>query len=163
MTSCISCHDRGRVTADGPAWDAYPLSYPRNGHTPQATLQALRGAPVDAMTSATPYHLHDRPPAIAGLTAVERRGEAIYQRNCAFCHAADGTAKNWIGRFMSPHPRDLTSAAAMQGMTRKRLRRVIEEGLPESSMPAWKSVLNEQEIAAVVAYVGRVFHPLEES
>jgi mono/diheme cytochrome c family protein len=27
-------------------------------------------------------------------------------------------------------------------------------------MPAWKSVLTEAEIQAVIAYIGRAFHPL---
>jgi cytochrome c oxidase cbb3-type subunit 3 len=90
---------------------------------------------------------------------MEQQGEALFQANCSFCHAADGTARNWIGSFMEPHPRDLTSPAAMSGMTQDRLRTVIHEGLPGTSMPAWKSVLSDPEIEAVIAYVGRAFHP----
>jgi cytochrome c oxidase cbb3-type subunit 3 len=28
---------------------------------------------------------------VAGLEARERRGEKLFQANCAFCHGADGT------------------------------------------------------------------------
>ena len=113
------------------------------------------------MTSATPYHLHGRPPKLQGLTESEQRGEKLFQQNCAFCHAADGTARNWIGSFMEPHPRDLTKSPVMDTMTRTRLRTVIRDGLPGTSMPAWKSVLSEQQVEDVISYVARAFHPLQ--
>ena len=68
------------------------------------------------------------PPKLEGLTETEQRGETLFQQNCAFCHAADGTARNWIGSFMEPHPRNLTKSAAMDSMTRTRLRTVIRDG-----------------------------------
>jgi cytochrome c oxidase cbb3-type subunit 3 len=161
MNSCISCHDRARVDDAGPAWDARPLSYPRNGFNPGDDLgKPQEWDKVDAVTSATPYHLHDRAPRLAGLSAQERRGEALFQANCAFCHAADGTARNWIGSFLEPHPRDLTAPANMKHMTRGRLAATIREGLPGTSMPAWKDVLSDSDVDALVAYIGRAFHPL---
>jgi cytochrome c oxidase cbb3-type subunit 3 len=153
LSSCISCHDRGAADGDATAWDARPLSYPRNNYVPG-------GSPIDAMTSATPFAQHDVPKKIAGLTREERRGARLFQRNCAFCHGADGTGKNWIGSFLEPHPRNLTDPTAMAGMTRGRLIGVIGEGLPGTSMPAWKSVLDDAEIRAVAAYVNRAFHRL---
>jgi len=105
--------------------------------------------------------VHDRKPALNQPNPLEREGETLYQRNCAFCHAADGTAKSWIGRFLEPHPRDLTDPAAMAGMTRERLARVIEDGLEGTSMPGWKSVLAPREIQAVMAYMNRAFHPIQ--
>jgi cytochrome c oxidase cbb3-type subunit III len=157
MSSCISCHDRAKVSEPGAPWESRPLSYPRNGFTPGDTTK------LDAITSATPYHLHDKVPQLAALSREERRGETIFQQNCAFCHAADGTGRNWIGSFLEPHPRDLTSSAFMSTMTRKKLSGVIRDGLPESSMPAWKSVLKDDEIQALIAYISRAFYPLATS
>ncbi len=154
LGACITCHDRARVLDEGKPWDKFPLSYPRN--------QYLPGAPPDATTGASPYAKHDVPPEIPNLSAAERRGEKLFQDNCAFCHAADGTGRNWIGSFLQPHPRDLTDPANMGAMTRSRLRGVIRDGLPGTSMPAWKSVLEQQEIEALIAYVSRAFHPLRE-
>lgn len=154
MSACVSCHDRARVDDPGLPWDSRPLSYPRNGFEPGDTEK------LDAITSATPYHLHDKAPRLAGLSPQEHRGETIFQQNCAFCHAADGTARNWIGSFLEPHPRDLTSQAFMATMTRERLSAVIRDGLPGTSMPAWKSVLADDDIPALVAYIARAFHPL---
>ena len=168
MTACVSCHDRAKENDSQIRWESRPVSYPRNQYSPgdqeaaktrNAPVDA-QNEPVDAMTSATPYHLHDRPPKLQGLTESERRGEALFQNNCAFCHAADGTARNWIGSFMEPHPRDLVHSPVMQTMTRTRLRNVIRDGLTGTSMPAWKSVLSERQIQDIIAYVSRAFHPL---
>ncbi|MDH4233639.1 MAG: c-type cytochrome [Gallionella sp.] len=166
MASCISCHDRAHVTRKVARWESRPLSYPRNQFSPGDYPPAFTPGeypPVDAMASASPYRLHDRPPKLSNLTAVERHGETLYQQNCAFCHAADGTSRNWIGSFMEPHPRDLTSSDTMSTMTRARMKTVIREGLPGTSMPAWKSVLSENEVEAVIAYVNRAFYPLAPS
>jgi cytochrome c oxidase cbb3-type subunit III len=168
MSSCVSCHDHARTNNADVIWETRPVSYPRNQYSPgdqptpakAGSTNAKSKSSLDAMSSASPYLLHDRAPVLAGLSATERRGEKLFQQNCAFCHAADGTARNWIGSFMEPHPRDLTSPKAMAGMTRTRLRTVIHEGLPGTSMPAWESVLSEQQVDDVIAYVARAFHPL---
>lgn len=164
MSACVSCHDLANVNNKGLPWDSHPLSYPRNHFAPgdYPSPDKKVSAKVDAISGASPYALHDRPPHLSGLTTVEHHGETLYQHNCAFCHAADGTARNWIGSFMEPHPRDLTSSTAMSGMTKTRLDKVILEGLPGTSMPAWKSVLSEADIKALIAYVGRAFHPLKD-
>jgi len=159
MTTCVSCHDRAKVGNEGNSWDSRPLSYPRNGFSP-ADAEARAQGHVDAIASATPYHLHDKAPQVPGLSAQERRGEALFQQNCAFCHAADGTARNWIGSFLEPHPRDLTSDAFMRSATRERLANAIRDGLPGTSMPSWKSVLTDADIESIVAYISRAFHPV---
>jgi len=162
MSSCVSCHDRALVNDEGVHWESRPVSYPRNRYSPGDNPQtdAKRESGNDAVSSASPYLLHERAPNLENLTELERRGEALFQQNCAFCHAADGTGRNWIGSFLESHPRDLTSSKAMAGMTKSRLRKVIREGLVGTSMPAWKSVLSEQQIDDVIAYVDRAFHPL---
>jgi len=150
LSSCVSCHDRARVTDAGPAWSARPLSYPRAGFVFDPA------APADAVSGASVYAKHDIAPRIANLTARQKRGERLYQENCAFCHAADGTGMNWIGRFMEPPARDLTRFDA-QTMPRPRLVATIRDGLAGTSMPAWRDVLAPDEIEAIADYVGRAF------
>lgn len=154
MSSCVSCHDRAQVGEPGAAWESHALSYPRNGFVPGDSQR------VDTVSGASPYHLHDQAPRLVELSAQELRGQTLFQENCAFCHAADGTGRNWIGSFLQPHPRDLTAPSFMRTMTAQRLADVIREGLPGTSMPAWKSVLSQPQIQAIVAYVARAFHPL---
>lgn len=151
LSTCITCHDRARVADDGPLWDPRAVSYPRGGFSFRQ--------PVDAVSGATTYARHDVAPVIDDLSDEERRGEALFQANCAFCHAADGTGRNWIGSFLDPHPRDLTDAAAMAGMTRERLVTVIRDGLPGTTMSAWRTVLDAGEIAAIAGYIQRAFQP----
>lgn len=156
LSACVTCHDRGAGTQDDTVWDARPLSFPRGNFS-------LANPPkIDAMTGATPYALHDIVPKAKGLRPIEKRGEKLFQNNCAFCHGADGTGKNWIGQFLEPHARNLRDPAFMTGMTRQRLSHVIREGLPNTSMPAWKDVLGSGDIRALSAYINRVFHPLKD-
>jgi len=154
LETCITCHDKGSLDSSDITWEARPLSYPRNNFSFSAPPK------IDAATSASPYALHDIRPRLKRLTHLEKKGESLFQSNCAFCHAADGTGKNWIGSFLEPHPRNLRDAESMREMTRERFARVVREGLPNTSMPAWKSVLSSAEIEAIADYVNRVFHPL---
>jgi cytochrome c oxidase cbb3-type subunit 3 len=150
LATCVSCHDHGRVADPGPAWRAQAISYPRAGYVP--------GAGLDGISGASPYRLHERAPALPQAGEAERRGEALFQGNCAFCHGADGTGRNWIGSFLERAPRDLTSRRAMAGMSRERLAEVIRTGLPGTSMPAWGAVLSREQIEDLVAYLARAFN-----
>jgi cytochrome c oxidase cbb3-type subunit 3 len=157
MSTCISCHDRARVVDAGPVWAARPLSYPRLGFAPgDAQL------PVDAVSSASVYAKHEVAPLVANLSAIEREGQALFQSNCAFCHGADGSGKNWIGQFMEPKARDLTQYSA-RSMPPALLRQRIREGLPGTSMPAWQHVLQAEQIDALAAYVERAMFRSERS
>jgi len=165
MSSCVTCHDRARVEDEGVIWDHQADSYPRNDVTPARLAQRFSAghAPKlrpDTTSGATPYAQHDTAPVFSDLTAQQRRGEALFQANCAFCHAADGTGKNWIGSFLQPHPRNLTDATGMSAMTRQHVRQVIRNGVKGSTMSAWKSVLTDEQIDSIIAYIQRAFSPL---
>jgi len=162
LSTCIICHDRGHKDGNIAIWETTPLSYPRNGYSNKTPAPPPPAQKPDAITSASPYVLHEIPPKVADMTALERKGEKLFQNNCAFCHAADGTGKNWIGSFLIPHPRNLRDPEFMDTMTRTRLSATIHEGLPGSSMPAWKSVLSEKEITSIIAYVSKAFYPLPD-
>ena len=148
MQSCISCHDRARVINEGPVWELRALSFPRKHYT--------HTAPVDVISGASPYALHDRPPETETLSKAQQRGAQLYQENCAFCHAADGTARNWIGSFLEPRPRDLTGEQ-MADLDNGRLRAVIMDGIEGTSMPAWKHVLDKDQIGDILDYIREVF------
>jgi cytochrome c oxidase cbb3-type subunit III len=175
LGSCVSCHDGG-AKREAPVWETRAVSFPLNVdacascHAYSAALHD-RAPPADATHGGKvkredyvsgPYARHDKAPELVGATPLERRGEALFQKNCAFCHAADGTGKNWIGTFMEPHPRDLTDPQFRRAATRERLARAIRDGLPGTSMPAWKSVLPPADTEALVAYVRRGFGPYAE-
>lgn len=100
---------------------------------------------------------HDRPPVLSDPTPIEARGEWLYREGCAQCHAADGRGANWIGRFLQPHPPDLTDPATIIRLNDVRLKQVILDGLADTSMPAFRSVLSPGDADAIAAYMKRAF------
>ncbi|HED40026.1 MAG TPA: c-type cytochrome [Chromatiales bacterium] len=161
ISACVTCHDRSKVEEEGEWWSPRAVSFPRGGYSNKAssTVALTFERDLDALSSATPFARHEIAPEVAGLTPQQRLGEQIFQANCAFCHGATATGRNWVGSFLQPPPRDLTDAEAMAGMTHQRLTQVITEGLVDTTMPAWRGVLSREEIDAVAAYVMRVFVP----
>ncbi|MBN4063260.1 c-type cytochrome [Cardiobacterium sp. AH-315-I02] len=146
MSSCISCHDRAVVENEGPIWELRPLSYPRKHYDHRA--------PLDSISGASPYQLHEQIPDTTNMTKQQQRGGALFQQNCAFCHGGAATGKNWIGRFMEPAARDLTSDEITQRPD-EQLLLAIRDGRPNTSMPAWKQVLNDKQINAIISYLKR--------
>lgn len=176
ISACVTCHDQGKKTEETARWELRAVSYPPNASSclschnrdgaslpekPEARspTYVARSKPHD---SGDPHEIHDRPPRLSGLTAQQLEGERLYQANCAFCHAADGTGRNWIGSFIEPHPANFTDGAVMARMTRARMHQSIKDGIAGTSMPAWGNVLDPASIAAIVSYVERAFHPLAE-
>ncbi|VAX13378.1 Cytochrome c oxidase subunit CcoO [hydrothermal vent metagenome] len=153
LDTCITCHDRANVENEGPEWEASAVSFPRNN-------TSFSYPQVDNISEASVYARHEVPPVVASLDKKEKRGAQLFRANCAFCHGADGTGKNWIGSFLEPRPRDLTDPKIMQAMTVQRLRHAIEYGLTDTTMPAWKDVLKKKEIDALIAYINAAFYPL---
>jgi cytochrome c oxidase cbb3-type subunit 3 len=154
LTSCITCHDRAVVSDEGEIWSKQSVSYPRNNYS--HTL-------VDAVSSASVYAKHDIDPQLDKLSYRASQGKKLWRQNCAFCHAADGTGDNWIGSFLEPKPRDLTNENFMRNMTMELLLERIRNGLKNTSMPAWKNVLSDNEIRQIISYIDEAFYPFEEN
>ena len=152
LTSCVTCHDRAIVSDEGEIWSKQSISYPRNNYS---------HTELDAVSSASIYARHDIPPAVKNLSVEAARGKQLWQQNCAFCHAADGTGENWIGSFLEPKPRNLTDTAFMREMTRELLVLRIRDGIENTSMPGWKNVLGEDQIHQIISYIEQAFHPLK--
>ena len=146
MLSCVSCHDRAVVNDEGPIWELRPLSYPRKHYSHKT--------PLDSISGASPYQLHEQIPETKNLSRQQQRGGVLFQENCAFCHGADATGKNWIGSFIEPHAHDLTNAEITKRQD-EQLLQTIRNGLPNTSMPAWKQVLNDKQIKDIIRYMKR--------
>ena len=153
LTSCITCHDRANVEREGDIWKKQSISYPRNNYSHTT---------IDAISSASIYARHDIAPSVDNLTSDALKGKTLWQHNCAFCHAADGTGENWIGSFLEPKPRNLTGAGFMEGITRASLLERIKNGINNTSMPAWKNVLSDSEIGQIISYIDEAFYPIAD-
>jgi cytochrome c oxidase cbb3-type subunit 3 len=149
-SACVSCHDQPNSGGSRAIWETRAVSYPRQHYS-------HREAPLDIVSAASPYARHDVPVVPKNMTDQQRQGMQLYQDNCAFCHAPDGTAQNWIGSFLEPRPRDFTSRDFALHEAPEAFREVVKHGIPNSSMPAWRHVLTDEEIDAIVSYIAAAF------
>lgn len=89
----------------------------------------------------------------SGDAASATAGQVIYDTNCASCHGAGGAGDGVAGTALTPKPADLRDIPEGDDFI---FWRVSEGGAMEpfnSSMPAWKGVLSEDEIWQVVTYI----------
>ena len=87
-------------------------------------------------------------------------GKVVYVKWCAGCHGDDGAGDGEAARYMLPHPRDFTGAiyqirstASGELPTDADLLRAIDDGLPGTAMPGWKTRLSDRERRDVLAYL----------
>ncbi len=71
-------------------------------------------------------------------------GKAIYESKCKACHAEAG--KGLIGP-------NLTDNQFIHGESYTDMLNVIENGVPEKGMIAWKTLLNQVQIQEVASYI----------
>ncbi len=86
-----------------------------------------------------------------GTTTVVLDGAQIYSQRCALCHGPEGKGDGPASASLNPKPRNHTDGAYMNALSDEAVLLVIHEG--KGAMPAWKSVLSEAEIQAVLKHV----------
>jgi len=92
------------------------------------------------------------------VTAAQQSpGKALYDRDCAFCHGADGRADTPVGRILKPRPRRFADPVEMARLTDDLIYRAIKEGKPGTAMASWGKVLSEAQIGDLMDYI----HQLE--
>ena len=97
----------------------------------------------------------------AGLSGQDvTRGKDLYDKWCAECHGESGAGDGSAASYMLPRPRDFTRAlyqirttASGELPTDDDIRRVIDDGMPGTAMPAWKTRLSSSERDDLVEYL----------
>lgn len=151
LSACVSCHDRAVVSDDGAIWEGRPLSWPRNKYSHKRSFEKAEG--VDDVSGASVYGIHDIENIYVPRSESEKKGQIIFQNNCAFCHAPDGSGKHWIGQFIEPHPKNFTQAGVAEIYTKQELTEIISKGKMNTAMPAWRYVLTDEQINDVVSFM----------
>lgn len=153
-SACISCHE-GRL-AQPPALG---LAMQQNGAAAQsgAAQTDLWSGRVEHVDEYDVPTIHDVAPVIEAPTLSERQGAELYTAACAECHAADGTGRNWIGKFLQPNPPDFTASAFGRDFSLAEFARTTLEPPAGTSMPSFRGVLSETEAGAIADYVRRAF------
>jgi mono/diheme cytochrome c family protein len=82
-------------------------------------------------------------------------GESLYQANCSSCHGATGEGDGPAASGLNPKPKNL--AQGQTSMEDSYLYwRIAEGGLMEpfnSVMPAWRGLLEEEQIWQIITYI----------
>jgi len=82
-------------------------------------------------------------------------GESLYQANCSSCHGIGGEGDGVASRGLNPKPKNLAETQSKQSDAYLYWR-ISEGGLMEpfnSLMPAWRGLLDEDQIWQIITYV----------
>jgi len=87
----------------------------------------------------------------------EVRGHEIYQLYCAHCHGLGGKGDGPLAYGLAVPPRDFRDRPHMErrsdGELAEHIRQGCERSHSNTMMPNWASVLTDEDIASVVAYI----------
>jgi len=92
-----------------------------------------------------------------GLLGDVVKGRRFYLKNCFTCHGRSGDGNGPRSSFIKPAPRNFLSSVSRESLNRPALYRAISKGKAGTVMPAWSSVLDEQQIADVAEFVFTTF------
>jgi mono/diheme cytochrome c family protein len=87
-------------------------------------------------------------------------GRRIYDKECAFCHGADGSANTDAAKVLRPKPRNLADPTEMARVDDGRMYAAIKLGRAGTAMAGWGDLLTPAEIIHVMRYVRSLQHPL---
>jgi mono/diheme cytochrome c family protein len=95
---------------------------------------------------------NDKNPIVYSADAAKEGGEH-FQHHCQICHGLDGQNTGVpFAEQMSPPVADLASKD-VQDYTDGQLRWIIQNGIGPSGMPAWKGILEDDEMWKIVHYI----------
>jgi mono/diheme cytochrome c family protein len=109
--------------------------------------RALADSPPADMTLAFPH----------GLVGQVERGRQFYMNNCFTCHRQQGQGDGPRSGFINPRPRNFITAESRRTLNRPALFRAIARGKQGTVMPAWATVLDNQQIVDVAEFVFQAF------
>jgi mono/diheme cytochrome c family protein len=123
------------------------------GNTP-----APAGSAVQALDRpAPPEEFVNKESPGMGSSDVEN-GKRLYDVNCASCHGEKGLGDGPSAAMLSPKPLPIATEAANLSDAYM-FWRISKGGLMQpfkSAMPAWNSILTEEEIWQVIAYIRKL-------
>ena len=118
-----------------------------SGNGAAVARRSLTDLPPADMTLAFPY----------GLVGDVERGRQFYMGNCFTCHGQEGRGDGPRSGFINPRPRNFIAAESRRTLNRPALFRAIARGKPGTVMPAWATVLDNQQIVDVAEFVFQSF------
>lgn len=91
--------------------------------------------------------------ALAPRAYAAADGATLYHNYCSVCHGDKGDGKSRATGSLSTVPRDFTSAASKQELSRERIAAVIAHGKAGTAMVGWKTQLSSADIDVLAEHV----------
>ena len=86
-------------------------------------------------------------------------GKFLFAANCASCHGDTGAGNGPAAGALAPSPTNFH----LKKPTQDRAWDVLENGVPGTAMPPWRSQLNAEERQALVEFVRSLYDPPQET
>jgi hypothetical protein len=86
----------------------------------------------------------------------QAKGALLYREDCIHCHGAPGISPEPFSQGLYPAPANLLSGAIQSEWNSAQLYWIVGNGLKLTGMPAFASIYEKEEIAAVIALVERL-------
>jgi mono/diheme cytochrome c family protein len=111
-------------------------------------------APAQAGAAASKTPLLDMAALLPnGMVGNAKRGGEFFKENCATCHGSKGDGRGARAASLTPKPRNFLDPASRTELNRPAIFNAVQGGKTGTAMPAWGTVLNEQQIADVSEFV----------
>ncbi len=81
----------------------------------------------------------------------------LYQKYCSACHGEKGNGQSRAVGALNPPPKDFTSPAVQQELSRERMIISVTHGRPDTAMVGWGNKLSPQQIENIVDYIRATF------
>lgn len=109
----------------------------------------------EGMHESVRHHAREvRTPATLGRAEVILQGAALYRAHCLQCHGGPGVSQAAIGKSMQPVPGPLVDAG--RRWKPAELYWITRNGIKMSGMPAWGFHLDDDQLWALVAFIGKL-------
>lgn len=114
-----------------------------HSHSPNQHMAGMHNVPEEAAAVPNP---------IAATDESMEAGEQIFATNCTVCHGQSGRGDGPGAAGLEKPPANLTEAH-VQELSDGALFYIVSHGRPDTPMPAWNNILNEEQRWQVVNYL----------
>ncbi len=127
-----------------------------------SSMPPWRQLPTEDLRALVAYvqslHVPSAVPPTPEATSLNE-GESLFAANCASCHGVRGAGNGPAAGALAPQPTNFH----LKKPTAGRVWEVLENGLPGTAMPPWKSQLSVDQRYALVEFVRFLYGPPQES
>lgn len=157
ITSRSERSSTGVEREEGKGWSAEPRATRRcfgraRGSVLALSLALAAGVGLASIGTAADADALARRPLHGSERLQQSPGPAeLFRRQCAACHGKKGEGDGPAASAMNPRPADLTDAERIGDLSDEELIEVLTKG--RSAMPSFGSLLEVDQIRAMVAYI----------